>query len=262
MKKGVQEVLNEVLQLIKEGYYLPPKLTRGKLYLYNALKQNKIFDLSSFSREEQKKIHEKAKQYAKQTRKKTGQEQERKQKEDEKSERTRSSPSYQQAGTGRKITLETLDRSHAKIVQNVTGRVSWFADVLNEIGFYATLIAMQAAKIPLEELYEKIAEFEDPEAFVEFVREHLSALFEAKEEAKIIIELRKKIDALELKAATLEEYINQLKEVIKQLKHQRDQAIMALYASSSIMDKEQLRDFTNALVRINLALYSNYVQRG
>lgn len=61
--------------------------------------------------------------------------------------------------------------------------MSWFADVLNEIGFYATLLAMQSTKVPPEKLYGMIAEFEDPRAFAEFVREHLIALFEAKEEA-------------------------------------------------------------------------------
>lgn len=38
----MEKVLEEVSRLIEEEYYLSPKLTRGRLYLYNALKQNKI----------------------------------------------------------------------------------------------------------------------------------------------------------------------------------------------------------------------------
>ncbi|MCD6101417.1 MAG: hypothetical protein J7K33_12660 [Candidatus Marinimicrobia bacterium] len=127
----------------------------------------------------------------------------------------------------------------------MTERIGWFAEVLNEVGFYATLIAMQYAKIPINEIYNRIVDFSDPYEFVAFVRDTLNALLEAKEEANIIAELRKKVDALDLKAAVLEE-------IIDQLKQQRDQAIMALYTALSIINEEQQLEFAKAL-----ALYSN-----
>ncbi|RLF83586.1 hypothetical protein DRN44_00540 [Thermococci archaeon] len=120
----------------------------------------------------------------------------------------------------------------------MTERMSWFTDVLNEVGFYATLIVMQYAKVPVNEIYDRILDFSDPHEFVAFVRDTLNALLEAKEEANIIAKLRKKVDALELKVAVLEE-------IIYQLKQQRDKAIMALYTALSMMDEEQLRDFAN-----------------
>jgi len=241
-EKGVYEVLDDVFALIEQGFHRTPKLAANKLYLYNELGENKVIDLSSFSKEEQKKIHEKARKYAKQVRdelrrleKQERVEQEKEKEEKKKEKRTREG-SYQQAGTGRKITLEALDRSHAKLVQNITERVSWFADVLNEIGFYATLIAMQQAKVPPAELYDRILDFKDPQEFADFVREHLVALLEAKEEAQKIIEYRKKLDVMDAKLAMLEE-------IIEQLKQQRDQATIALYAAVSTMDEEQLRNF-------------------
>jgi len=241
-EKGIYEVLDDVFALIEQGFHRTPKFAAGKLYLYNELGENKVIDLSSFSKEEQKKIHEKARKYAKQVRdelrrleKQERVEQEKEKEEKKKEKRTRES-SYQQAGTGRKITLEALDRSHAKLVQNITERVSWFADVLNEIGFYATLIAMQQAKVPPAELYDRILDFKDPQEFADFVREHLVALLEAKEEAQKIIEYRKKLDVMDAKLAMLEE-------IIEQLKQQRDQATIALYAAVSTMDEEQLRNF-------------------
>lgn len=241
-EKSVYEVLDDVFALIEQGFHRTPKLAANKLYLYNELGENKVIDLSSFSKEEQKAIHEKARKYAKQVRdelrrleKQERAEQSEEKEEKKKEKRTRES-SYQQAGTGRKITLEALDRSHAKLVQNITERVSWFADVLNEIGFYATLIAMQQAKVPPDELYDRIIDFRDPQEFADFVREHLVALLEAKEEAQKIIEYRKKLDAMDMKLALLEE-------IIEQLKQQRDQATIALYAAVSTMDEEQLRNF-------------------
>jgi len=239
-ERGVYEILDEIFTLIEQGYYMYPRLIANKLYLYNELNESKVVDLSDFSKEEQKEIHEKAKKYAKQIRDELRrlekQEKAEQEKEEKKKEKRARDGSYQQAGTGRKITLEALDRSHAKIVQNITERVSWFADVLNEIGFYATLIAMQQAKVPPEELYDRIVDFRDPQEFVDFVKDHLVALLEAKEEAQKIIEYRKKLDVMDAKLALLEE-------VIEQLRQQRDQATIALYAAVSTMDEEQLRNF-------------------
>jgi len=246
-EKGIYEFLNEIFDLIDEGYHETPRWDKKleKLYLYNKIGQSKSFDLSSFSREEQMRIHEKAKEYARKRREELKEEEKlrklKQQKElKEESKRGNKAKSkksdYQQAGTGRRITLEELDRSHAKIVKHITERVGWFADVLNEVGFYATLIAMQYAKVPINEIYDRIVDFSDPYEFVDFVRTNLNALFEAKEEARAIVELRKKVDALELKAIALEEIINELK-------NQRDQATLALYAAVSTMDEDQLRQF-------------------
>ena len=237
-EKGIYDVLNDVFCSIEQGYHKTPKLAANKLYLYNELGENEVIDLSSFSKEEQKAIHEKAKEYAREVRHELRRSQKAEQEQEQASEKkaTKRTSSYQQAGTGRKITLEALDRSHAKLVQNVTERVTWFADVLNEIGFYATLLAMQVAKVPLDDLYTKVAEFKDPQSFIAFVREYLNALFEAKEEAQEIVKYRNKLDVMDMKLALLEE-------VIEQLKQQRDQATIALYAAVSTMDEEQLRNF-------------------
>ena len=141
-------------------------------------------------------------------------------------------------GVGRKHTLEALDQSHAQIVESVTERISWFADVLHEIGFYATLIALQHAKVPIpttpeerNELYERIAEFEDPRKFVDFVREHLTALLEVSEDARKILELRKEIDILETELALSDMAINKLKA-------QKQELMLQLYTALASMCEE------------------------
>ena len=229
------EVLDKIFSAVEEGYYSSVKFYKGTLYLYNDSSDSRKFDLSMFDKKQQLAIKNRVLAYAKKVRKKARRSRSTSV-EPEKEKRHGKKESTVQAGVGRRVTLEELDRSHAKIVKHITERVGWFADVLNEVGFYATLIAMQYAKVPINEIYDRIVDFSDPYEFVDFVRTNLNALFEAKEEARAIVELRKKIDALELKAIALEEIINELR-------NQRDQATLALYAAVSTMDEDQLRQF-------------------
>ena len=169
-----------------------------------------------------------------------------------------------QVGTGRKHTLEALDQSHAQIVESVTERISWFADVLHEIGFYATLIALQHAKVPIpatpeerNELYERIAEFEDPRKFVDFVREHLTALLEVSEDARKILELRKEIDILETELALSDMAINKLKA-------QKQELMLQLYTALASMCEECMMRYNMSwlVAKYGLALSQGGVVSG
>jgi len=140
------------------------------------------------------------------------------------------------AGTGRKHTLEALDRSHAEIVRRVTERVSWFADVLDEIGFYATIIAMQYAKVKPDELYDRVVEFKDPEEFSKFVKDQLNALFQAKEDARALIELRNKLNAMDIKLCLIQEAYDH---VVRQ----KDELARMVQDMISLMCEDCLREY-------------------
>ena len=140
------------------------------------------------------------------------------------------------SNVGKRYTLEALDRSHAKIVRNIAETVSWFTDVLHDIGFYATIIAMQHAKVPPEQLYNKIKEFKDPKEFVNFVKDHLVALLEAKEDANLITQLKEKLDLMDTKLLLLKECYNRIKS-------QRDELILMLHTATSCMCDDCLKRF-------------------
>jgi hypothetical protein len=237
-EKTTWEILDEVFDAIEQGYSKKVKLAAGRLYLYNELGESKVFDLRHLDTKTQRTVKQKAQEYAKKVREmaRAIEAEESRGEEDRKPGEEKKRSGGERAGIGRRYTLEALDRSHAKIVRNITERVEWFADVLHEVGFYATLIAMQEAKVPPEELYDKILEFSNPGEFARFVKDHLVALLEAKDDAQKIIELKRRLEAMDLKLAILEE-------AIEEIKRQRDQATIALYAAVSTMDEEQLRQF-------------------
>lgn len=226
----LESLLQEVLGKVREGYFHKVVLSKGHLYLYDVTGDSVAFDLDGFSKKEQKQIKDIAQKEAKRIRDlfREGDSQEQK--------KSKSRSTGGTSSIGRRFTFEALDRAHAKIVRNVTEHLEWFADVVNELGFFAVIIAMQAANIPPEELYGRILQFRDPQEFSEYVKDHLIALLEAAEDAKKLIELRKKLDALDFKLAVLEE-------ALEEIKKQRDQATLALYAAVSAMNEEQLRQF-------------------
>ena len=160
---------------------------------------------------------------------------ERREKRKEKREK-REEKGGETAGTGRKHTLEALDKSHAEIVRRVTERVSWFADVLDEIGFYATIIAMQYAKVKPDELYDRVVEFKDPREFSEFVKDQLNALFQAKEDARALMELRNKLNAMDIKLCLIQEAYDH---VVRQ----KDELARMVQDMISLMCEDCLREY-------------------
>ncbi len=218
------DAIEKAQKLIEEGYCYDPKLSWGRLKLYDASKRSKRLDLKALSEEEQKKVLEEVKKMAKEARQELA--------EQEKGKYGGSG----QAGVGRRYTLEQLDRSHAKIVRNLTEATGWFADVLADVGFYATIIAMQHAKVPPEQLYEKVVEFRDPKEFSEFVKDHLAALLEATEDAKALLDLRKQLDIMDAKLILL-------KEAYMKLKSQRDELLLLVNTAMAGMCDECMKRF-------------------
>jgi len=234
----IEEKKSEVKELIDAGYFKTPKLNpAGWLYLYNERKEHEKVDLTELDEEEQREVLEFAKTEAK---KKRDELKKQKQQAGESSEKST-------VGLGRKHTIEMLDKSHAQIVRNLTDATGWFADVLHEIGFYATIIAMQHAKVPPEELYEQVVRFKDPAEFSEYVKDHLAALLEATEDAQKLVELRKELDLMDAKLILL-------REAYQRLKNQRDELAMMVHTATASMCDDCMKRFILSWMSVKYGL--------
>jgi len=232
------EVIEEIQRAVDEGYYMTPHFVRQILYLKDPEGKLHKIDLRHLDKEKANKIREYARDYAAAYRINNGL---------AKHPHRTALKQRQSSLTGKKKTLEALDESHAKIVTNLTEATGWFADVLAEVGFYATIVAMQHAKVPPEELYETIVRFKDPEEFAEFVKNHLTALLEAKEDAHALVSLRKALDRMEAKVIILEE-------ALERLKAQRDEAILMVHTATAAMCDECLKRFMTAWIATKYGL--------
>ncbi len=230
------EIIQEIQDYIRNGFCMTPHFARQILYLKDPTGKYQRVDLRGLDPELAKKIREYARDYAAAYRIEHGLA--------KNPERT---ALKKKTLTGKLKTLEALDRSHAKIVTNLTEATGWFADVLAEVGFYATLIAMQHAKVPPDELYDEIVRFKDPNEFAEFVKNHLTALLEAKEDAHALVSLRKTLDRMEVKIVLLEE-------ALERLKMQRDEAILMVHTATAAMCDDCLKRFMTAWIATKYGL--------
>jgi len=253
-----ERYIEEIFKLIDRGFWRTPILSRGWLYLYNDLDESERINLQIFTPSEQKEIQRRAREYAKKKREEARQEYERAEEEEisteEKKKRGRPQGSTT-VGIGRKYTVEQLDRSHAKIVRNLTEATGWFADVLHEIGFYATIIAMQHAKVPPDELYEQVVKFKDPEEFSAYVKDHLAALLEATEDAQILMDLRRQLDIMDAKLLLLQE-------AYKRLKGQRDELTLMVHTATASMCDACMKRFILSWMSVKYGLSVRLEQMG
>jgi len=131
--------------------------------------------------------------------------------------------------------LRILDRSYAEILTHLTSKLDWFGEVMMQVGFTSTMIALQSANVNISESFERIEEFRDnPRAFIEYIDRYLSALWKAKEEAQNIVQLEEERDKLALKL-----YIALT--ALENLKKQRDEYYMKTKVAISCMCPDCLR---------------------
>jgi len=254
-----EKYIEEIFKLIERGFWRTPILSKGWLYLYNDLDESERINLQIFTPNEQKEIQRQAREYAKRKREEVKQEYEKAEAEEtaateEKKKRGRP-PGSTTVGIGRKYTVEQLDRSHAKIVRNLTEATGWFADVLHEIGFYATIIAMQHAKVPPEELYEQVVKFKDPAEFSAYVKDHLAALLEATEDAQILMDLRRQLDIMDAKLLLLQEAYHRLK-------GQRDELTLMVHTATASMCDACMKRFILSWMSVKYGLSVRLDQMG
>jgi len=129
-----------------------------------------------------------------------------------------------------KSVVETeLGKSYATFLRNLAKQVDWWTEAMNEIGFFATLTALQLAKVEPSKLYSQIMRFRnDPQEFTAFVKEHFVALLEAKKEAEALLKYREEVAKLAFKLETIYE-------LVKKYKNQRDRLLLLYNTAISVM---------------------------
>jgi hypothetical protein len=130
----------------------------------------------------------------------------------------------------------TLDQEYAHLISQLTEKTGWFNQVLTDLGFYSTLLAFQAARVPPAKIPEQVEKFRNPEEFTRFVKDQLSALMRAVQESERILDLEDQVRDLEaeneLLAATLEQAIEQASSLATLLK-----------VAMALMPPQSLRQF-------------------
>ena len=191
-----------------------------------------------------KAVVESAPEYFQEKEKKTEKKEKGKGKSEEKSEKCEK----EKKTTVTTAPLRILDRSYAEILTHLTTKLDWFSEVMTQIGFTATMIALQAANISVSESFERIEEFRDnPQAFVQYIDRYLSALWKAKEEAQNIVQLEEERDKLALKL-----YIALT--ALENLKKQRDEYYLKTKVAISCMCPDCLRRHALATAFADLSM--------
>jgi hypothetical protein len=86
-------------------------------------------------------------------------------------------------GTGTSEVMRALGEEYAAIIKTVTEKTRWFTEALVEIGWFATMMAFQFARVEPKDIPLKIAEFTESKEFVKFVVRNLNTLIEANYDA-------------------------------------------------------------------------------
>lgn len=122
---------------------------------------------------------------------------------------------------------------------------TWFNEVLNEVGFQSLVIALQLAEISPSEAFENLEEFRDPEKFRQFIGKYLSALWQARDEAKRIMELEQELKEAKKVIGIATVAWNGLKQV-------KDQSDRLTLMAASLMNSQQKQQFLNMAYISNL----------
>ena len=130
----------------------------------------------------------------------------------------------------------TLDHAYSELISQLTEKTSWFNQTLTEIGFYSTLLAFQAARIPPGKIPEQIEKFRDAEEFTKYVKNQLASLMIAVQNSERLLELEDEKRDLEAENQLLESLLQTSLETVNKLS-------TLLKMSMALMTPEQLKQF-------------------
>ena len=136
--------------------------------------------------------------------------------------------------------LKILDEGYASALTHLTTKMDWFSEVMMEIGFSSTMMAFQSAQIPIDDAFDRITDFrEDASEFVSFVLKYQKALWQAKDEAGVLVKLEEDREKLRLK-------LYMALQAIENIKTQRNEYYIKARMAMSCMDESGLRKFAFA----------------
>ena len=168
--------------------------------------------------------------------KRTGKERKDEGKKEEKEER----PKQRTVVRGSVPPLKILDEGYASALTHLTTKMDWFSEVMMEIGFSSTMMAFQSAQIPIDDAFDRITDFrENAGEFVDFVLKYQKALWQAKDEAGVLVKLEEDREKLRLK-------LYMTLQALENIKDQRNEYYIKARMAMSCMDESGLRKFAFA----------------
>ena len=126
--------------------------------------------------------------------------------------------------------LKTVDKNLATMFTKFAQQVDWYTTAMNEIGLFATIVAMSTMKLTPDELEERLMSYRNPYEFVHDVVERLMAIFRATEDAKAVYNLQKKVNEYRYYLDKALDQIEELKVKVRQYEEEILKLIAALYS--------------------------------
>ncbi|AGB05280.1 hypothetical protein AciM339_1427 [Aciduliprofundum sp. MAR08-339] len=134
-------------------------------------------------------------------------------------------------------TMSSYDKSFARHINILAEKEEWLVTIISELGIRTLFIILQMADIPPHEWYTKLGEYaSDPQAFVNFAEKYIVALFEAKQDAKKMLEMRSEMAMLIAQNEALKFALKNREETIRDL-------IERLNALTSMLSKNQIQRY-------------------
>ena len=158
-------------------------------------------------------------------------------KDEGKKEEKEAQPKQRTVVRGSVPPLKILDEGYASALTHLTTKMDWFSEVMMEIGFSSTMMAFQSAKIPIDDAFDRITDFrENAGEFIDFVLKYQKALWQAKDEAGVLVKLEEDREKLRLK-------LYMTLQAIDSIKSQRDEWYIKAKMALSCLDETGLRRY-------------------
>ncbi len=134
--------------------------------------------------------------------------------------------------------MKQYDRSFAAQMLLLAKNQQWFTEIIEQLGITTLFMILQVAHIPAEQWYNKIKEYkDDPEAFLRWADSVIVALYEAKEDAEKILEIRNKYYNCIAERESLRAELIRYKALLQE-------ALTNLNAATSMLNKKQMQKYT------------------
>ncbi len=134
--------------------------------------------------------------------------------------------------------IKQVDRTFALQLMQSAKKQAWFSEVIEQLGMTTLFMILQIAHIPPEQWYNKIKEYkDDPEAFLRWADNVIVALYEAKEDAESLLEIRNKYYNCIVERESLRAELIRYKALLQE-------ALTNLNAATSMLNKKQMQKYT------------------
>lgn len=98
------------------------------------------------------------------------------------------------------------------LIEGIVKKVAWLQDAIWDIGFAAFMTLSQFSKVPPNEWFDKLAQYQNKDVFVQDQLRFMAALLQASTKASIVAQLEKEVKALDIECELCIEAYNKLKE--------------------------------------------------